>query len=178
MNTKFIAVLLVISSVFVGCKEEKKETAPKQNEVSKSFVFSVNVSSPKDDTFSLYYTVDGSTDFKDAPIWVEVKGSESPQEVVFKLPEDAVPTQFRLDVCKPEKQNELKINGFKMSYLGKEFSVPGKDFFIYFDPDLSKTVYNKETGEVKAVEKDGKKEYPSFYPNTRPLGDEINKLLK
>lgn len=176
MKTKFLLLLLVSSSFFIGCKESKKEEVKEEN-VSKSFVFSVNVISPRDDIFSLYFTEDGTTDFMNEPISMHVKGSEEPQDVVFELPEEAIPTEFRLDVCMPDRQNELTINGFKMIFMGKEFSAPKEQFSVYFNPDLSKTIYDKETGNVKAVVKEGIAEYPSFYPHAKPMSDEINKLL-
>lgn len=176
MKTKILTLIALITIV-VGCNKEKSEAssvvAPLEE---KGFKFSINVLAKKNDTFSLYYTQDNTTNFTSAPIWLEVKGSDSAQDIVFTLPEDVIPTQFRIDMGKSEDQEPIVINGFEMSYLGKTFRANGDQFYIYFDPDLSKTIFDKETRTVTAVVKDGVKQYPSFYPNVKPLGDEISKL--
>ena len=41
----------------------------------------------------------------------------------------------------------------------------------------SKTIFDKTTGTVSAVFKDGVRQSPSFYPNANPLGNEIKKSL-
>ena len=177
MKTKFI-VLLSIVSVLIGCNKDKSEPAqPEAPKEEMGFKFSVNVVAKKDDTFSLFYTEDGTTNFTE-PIWLAVKGSDSAQDVVFTLPEDAVPTQFRLDMGMSKDQEPMIINGFKMSYRGKTFEVPGSDFYIYFDADKSKTIYDREKQTVTAVVKDGQRQYPSFYPNTAPLGEAIKKVMQ
>lgn len=181
MKTRFIALFVVLTTLFVGCKNDKpadamEAVAPKED---KNFKVTLNVTVKKDDTFSIFYTEDGTNDFtKIQPIWLEVKGSESPQDVVFNLPEDIVPSQLRLDFGINKEQQPIVINKFKMSYFGKSFEAPGEDFYIYFDADKSKTVYDKDKKTIDAVVKDGVRQSPSFYPNMKPLGDEITKIVK
>lgn len=181
MKTKFLALFVIVSTLFVGCKDEKSNdaidavTAKEQ----KNFKVTLNVTVKKNDTFSIFYTEDGSIDFtKTTPIWVEVKGSDSPQDVVFNLPEDIIPTQLRLDFGMSKDQEEIVINKFKMDFFGKSFEAAGEQFYVYFDPDLSKTIFDKDKKTINAVVKDGVRQSPSFYPNTKPLGDEITKIVK
>lgn len=178
MKTK-ILMLIALVTIVVGCNKDKSSTPAVVEPKEEGFKFSINVLAKKNDTFSLYYTEDGTSDFNGrTPIWLDVKGSDTPQDVVFTLPADANPTQFRIDMAKSQDQEPIIINGFEMSYLGKSFKAGGDQFYIYFDPDLSKTVFDKETRTVTAVVKNGVKETPSFYPNTKPLGDEIKKLMQ
>jgi hypothetical protein len=181
MKTRIILSVLLVAIFFTGCKDEKsvdnlEVVTPEV--VDESFKVTINATVKKDDTFSLYYTEDGSTDFKLEPLWLAFKGNNAPQDIVFSLPKDVLPTQIRLDFGITKDQEPIVINSFKMSYYKKEFQIPGNQFFIYFDPDLSKTVFDKNTATVTAVVKDGARQSPSFYPNTKPLGDEINKLVK
>jgi hypothetical protein len=182
MKTKFITVFLLLSIVLVGCKNENKNDTTASESVvknDKNFTVTLNVTVKKDDTFSLFYTEDGSTDFTQIqPLWIEVKGSEVPQDVVFALPADASPTQLRLDFGLNKEQQPILINKFNMNFFGKSFESPGKDFYIYFDADRSKTIYDKDQMTIDAVISDGVRQSPSFYPNTKPLGDEIAKLLQ
>jgi hypothetical protein len=181
MRTKSIVVLLFSVLLTLGCKsdktEEGKADAPVDNS-PKGFRVTLNVTVKKDDVFSLFYTEDGTADFKKDPIWIDAKGSETAQNVVFNLPEEVVPTQFRVDFGRNKDQEPIKINSFKMEYYQKSFEIPGDKFYIYFDADLSKTVYDKNAATVSAVVKDGERMFPSFYPNQLPLGQEIQKLTK
>lgn len=182
MKTKFLALLFLLSLIIVGCKDEKtSDTNAEESAVKndRNFTVTLNVTVQKDDNFSLFYTEDGSTDFsKIQPLWIEVKGGSAAQDVVFKLPEEANPTQFRLDFGMNKEQQPIVINTFKMAFLGKSFEALGQDFYIYFDADKSKTIFDKDQKIVNAVVTDGVRQSPSFYPNTKPLGDEISKLLQ
>lgn len=179
MKTKILAIVIVIVSVFTSCKEESTKPEAVADKAANNFKVTVNVTVKEDDNFSLFYTEDGSTDFTTIqPIWVNVKGSSSPQDVVFTLPEDIIPTQIRLDFGINKEQETILINNFSMAYLDKFFQAPGEQFYIYFDPDLSKTIFDKDKKTIDAVVKDGVRQFPSFYPNTKPLGDEITKLLE
>jgi len=183
MKSRLIIATLLVTVFFVSCKnDEKKETAPetKVAEVqSKSFRVSLDLLIKQDDKLHLYYTEDNSINFvEESSVWLEVKGNPTSQKVTFELPKDVYPTQFRLDFGINKDQAPITISSFAINYLQREFKIPGSQFYIFFDPDLTKTVFDKNTATVSAVVKDGVRQSPSFYPNTKPLGDEINKLLK
>jgi hypothetical protein len=181
MKTKSIVVLLFSVLLTLACKSDKKEEnkaeAPVDNS-PKGFRVTLNVTVKKDDTFSLFYAEDDTADFKKAPMWQEVKGSEMPQNVVYNLPEEVVPSQLRLDFGMNKDQAPIKIHSVKMEYYTKSFEIPGNQFYIYFNPDLSKTIFDKVAVTVSPIIKDGKSMMPSFYPHTAPLGEAINKLVK
>ena len=75
-------------------------------------------------------------------------------------------------------QEPIVINSFQMNYSNNEFKIPGNQFWIYFNPDLTKTAFDKNTATVSGLVKDGVRQSPSFYPNTTPLGNEIRKIIK
>ncbi len=176
-----IGMLLLLMTVFAGCKNEKSvdELEVATPEVDETFKVVVSVVAKADDTFSLFYTEDGSTDFSKIPaLWMAFKGSETVQDITYTLPEDVLPTQIRLDFGMSDKQQDIVMKEVKFLYMGREFKIPVNMFFVYFDPDVSKTIYDKQTGVIKAVVKDGVRQSPSFYPNTKPLGEELEKLVK
>ena len=182
MKTKSILLLFFSAVLFLSCKNDKTENNKEEaaaEATATGFKVTLNVVVKKDDDFSLFYSEDGSNDFsKIQPIWMKVRGSDIEQEVVYTLPADVLPTQFRLDLGLNKDQQDIEIKKFKMEYNGKSFEINGNQFYIYFDPDLSKTIFDKATGVVKAVVKDGVRQSPSFYPNVEPLGKQIDLLVK
>ena len=174
----------MVTAFFTGCKNDKSVDSlevvkPAVEAADTSFKVTINVTVKKDDTFSLYYSEDGSTDFtKIKPLWMVVKGNQTQQNVVFSLPKDVIPTQLRLDFGMTKDQEPIIINSFQMNYLKNEFKIPGNQFFVYFDPDITKTIFDKNTATITAVVKDGIRQSPSFYPNSNPLGNEIKKIVR
>jgi hypothetical protein len=181
MKTKLVLALVFLTTLFAGCKNEKSVDdldLVTPTVVDNYFKVTLNVNVKKDDNFSLFFTEDGTIDFKGNPIWVKVKGSDIAQDVVFNLPADRLPSQLRLDFGMAKDQESIKINTFKMQYLEKSFEITGDKFYIYFNPDISKTIFDKTAATVSAIKKDGINTFPSFYPNTAPLKIEIDKLVK
>ena len=178
--TKLALLIFIISA----CKEEKPKEAPKETpkvavteNIDKRYKVMLDFVAKKDDSFALFYTTDGSIDFtKIEPIWVEFKGDEIMQQIVFNIPDNVVPTQLRLDVGVNKEQEEVIIRKFKMVHLDKSFEASGDIFFDYFRPDLTKTIVDKETGVVKPVIKKDVRQSPSFYPIEPILADEIAKI--
>ena len=88
MKTKFITILLLVTTLF-SCKNEsnnEKTNSSVQPELTKNFKVSLNVLVKQDDNFQIYYTEKTSSDFnEEESVWVEVKGSENPQDVVFNI---------------------------------------------------------------------------------------------
>ena len=182
MKTKNILLALIFSALFVSCKNDKNENSQKENQeqtiVDKVFKVTLDVVVKKDDNFQIYYTDKSSSDFNEKEsIWTEIKGSESPQKVVFELPKDYVPTLFRLDFGVNDKQEDIKINSVQIDYFGKKFFSQGEGLANYFRPETS-TKIDFKTGIIKAILKNGKRLEPALYPHEKPLGDEITKLVK
>lgn len=182
MKARIILSILFVTVFFIGCKDEKSvdklEVVNPEVAVDDTFRVTINAVVKKNDSFSLYYSLDGTTDFTIEPLWREFKGSEGAQDIVFELPKDVVPTEIRLDFGLTKDQEPIVLNYFKMNYLNNEFKVAGNQFGMYFNPDPTKTIFDYNTATITAVVKDGVRQSPSFYPHTKPLGDEIKKLLK
>ena len=182
MKTNIFTVVILIATLFTGCKDNKSldslEVVNPEVKVDDTFKVTINALVKKNDSFSLYYSLDGTTDFKIEPLWLEFKGSETAQDIVFELPNEVIPTQIRLDFGLSKDQEPIVINYFKMNYLNNEFKIPGNQFGMYFNPDPTKTIFDYNTATVTAVVKDGIRQSPSFYPHIKPLGDEIKKLMK
>jgi hypothetical protein len=180
MKTKISTLILLVSVLFIGCKDEKSldsldVVAP---EVINAFVVTLDVTVKKDDDLSLYYTTDGSIDFSTiAPIWKGVKGSNDFQTVVFTLPEDIKPTQLRLDFGMNKEQEDIILKSIKMEYIGKSRTIACPEFVSYFRADDNKCTFDPVTGVIKSLVKDSVKQFPSLYPHESTLGPEIQKIL-
>jgi hypothetical protein len=178
MKSNIFAVLLVFT--LFSCKDEKKPAAvetPKEK-ASQTFDVTLNVTVKKDDSFHLFYTEDETINFDEKQsVWVELKGKETSQDVVFRLPEDVIPTHLRLDFGINKEQEDMTVNNFKMEYMGKKFEAKGPDFFTYFYPNLECTNVDKEKGLVMPIKKGDAYTGPMFYPQIG-LTDQINLLVK
>ena len=106
---KLFAILIVFT--IFSCKDEKSidnlEVVKPEAVVDPNFKVTVNVIVKKDDDFCLFYTEDGTADFKGDPIWTGVKGNESVQPIVYTLPKDIYPTQLRLDFGLKKDQEDI-----------------------------------------------------------------------
>ena len=182
MKKRIILSILFATVLFTGCKNDKsidslEVVTPK--EIDNGFEVSVNVILKKDDTFSLFYTEDGTTDFsKTAPIWVAVKGNDAEQKVSYILPKDVFPTQLRLDFGLAKTQEDIILKSVVLSYKGKKREFVGPELGGYFVPDLNKCTFDPMTGTIKAIIIDGVRQFPSLYPQEKTLGPEIEKLAK
>ena len=182
MKFKSIVLFLFMGLTLVNCKNEGNpsgtESQETQAEAPKNvFTVTLDVVVKKDDDFCVLYTEDGTLDFKEG-VWKVVKGSDTQQTIEFQLPEDVVPTQLRLEFGINKEQETMIVNGFSMSYLDKTFRASGENFYLYFTPDISKTIFDEKKRTVDAVIKDGVRQFPSFYPNVGPVSEEISKLVK
>jgi hypothetical protein len=181
MKTKFITILLLITTIF-GCKDEKSVDnleIVKPDVIDNSFKVTLDVIVKENDDFSLFYTEDGSTDFtKIEPIWISVKGSESSQKVIYSLPEDVIPTQLRLDFGINKNQKDIVLNNVSMNYKGKTKTIGCPNLVSFFRADDSKCTFDHVTGKIVAKIVDGKIQYPSLYPHETVLQPEIEKLIK
>lgn len=181
MKTRIILSILLVSGFFTGCKNDKSVDSlevVKPVVVDNTFKVTLNVIVKKDDDFALFFTQDGSTDFKDAPIWQGVKGSENPQQIKYILPQDVYPTQLRLDFGLKNDQEDVTLKSVLLEYKDKKREIIGTELINFFRPDDSKCTFDPTTGVIKALVKEGKKQSPSLYPQESQLGPEILKLAK
>ncbi|MFI0425732.1 MAG: hypothetical protein ACH34V_02140 [Flavobacterium sp.] len=139
MKTKFIILIALFTSVFVGCKDEKSVDELKVKEANvETDGFKINFKAVinEDDEFHLFYTEDGSDAFNGENLLkVQKKSSNEPQDITFVFPEDAAPMNIRLDLGNNEKQGNVKINEMTIEYKGKKFQAEGMNVFKYFFPN-------------------------------------------
>ena len=180
MRTKIFIAAILLAGIFTSCKKEKSVDSldvVKPEVVDNNFQVTLDIIVKKNDDFALFYTEDGTADFKEAPIWIGVKGNEALQKVVFNLPKNTIPTHLRIDFGINKDQEPMTIINYKMTYAGKTFETPGASFFRYFRPNEECTQIDKEKGLIIPVKKGEKYFGPSFYPE-QLLCDEIVKLVK
>ena len=175
---KILVIILVVIGL-VSCKDEKKD--PNQGDATKlpeTFNVAFNLTVQKDDTFHLLYTEDGTLNFSDdKSVAVLVKGSTNPQDIIFKLPVDVLPTKIRLDFGKNKEQGDIVVNSMKAKYFSKVFEAKSnvvKQYFYFNDFQMS---YDEKTSSVKPiVGKDGS--YAPLMWSNELLTDEFVKLVK
>jgi len=179
MKAKNILPILLVTVFFIGCKNDKSadnSAVEKPEVVDNSFKVTVNVIVKKDDDFALFYTEDGSTDFKEEPIWQGVKGNENEQQIKYSLPQDVFPTELRLDFGLKKDQEDIVLKSLVLEYQGKTKLIAGPELGKYFRADENKCSFDPNTGIIKAVVKNGEKQSPSLYPHETVLKPEIQKL--
>ncbi|WP_309614257.1 hypothetical protein [Flavobacterium sp.] len=182
MKSKFSLLLICgFFTILFSCKNETpiddlEVVSPKVATVNLSnFKVTLNVVVKKDDDFALFYTIDGSTDFKIAPIWHAVKGSSDAQEIKYELPQTVLPTELRLDFGLKQEQEDIVLKSVVLEYKDKKREISGAELANFFRADENKCSFDGTT--IKAVVKGGVKESPSLYPQESNLGPELKKLV-
>jgi hypothetical protein len=178
-------LLLVVFSLIIlsSCKnEEKKDEAAATTELKETYDIKINLISTKDDTFTLYYTEDGTLNFgDDRSVKSVVKGSDKPQDVLFKLPADVLPSQIRFDFGDNKDQGPIVINNLAASYKGKVFNADFrgnpdgvKRYFYLLDEQVS---YDPATSTITPLKPAGKAYDPLMWSN-QLLSEELVKVYK
>jgi len=180
MNNLFKILFVSLTISVISCQQNKEQEI-KNNSLAHLPAIEVTLEAviPEDDNFSLYYTTDGSINFDQSePIWLQVKGMQTVQKVTYKLPENVVNTQLRLDFGMNPKQKEIVLRKITIANGQKYFAVDGEEIFRYFRPDYSKCKVERKTGRIIPIEKDGVRQSPSLYPNEKLLAKELEKLTR
>lgn len=176
MKSKLIIASLLLSVAFYSCKDDKKSEAVKAEEKPKTFDIALNMTVKQNDRFQLFYTDEATPGFEEKKsVWVDVKGSEKPQDIIFNLPEDEIPTNLRLDLGVNNKQPEMKFNSFSLSYFDKNFTLKDSSILQFFVP--GQIEFNKETSTIKTNQGSAVAYDPMLYPQDN-LKAEIQKLVK
>lgn len=181
MKKQLFFACIILSIVFSSCKKEenKKEESPAETEAIKnSFKVTLTATVTVDDNFQLYYS---QNDYEapyqeDNSVWVAVKASDKPQDIVFVLPEDVLPNYIRIDFGTNEKQKEIIIQNFKMNYFSKSFEAKGSLFFNYFIPNDCITILEKNKSVVQNIKSTDGRYDPLFY-SEKALYDQIQLLI-
>lgn len=181
MENTIKSLLVLVLITFTSCKNKENGVDPKLEEKPKNEFFSVelDVVNTLEDNYALYYTEDNSINFvSDKALWSGVKGQPQSQKVVFKLSEEIVPTDIRLDFGIVKSQKEVILENVKMDYYGKSFQFKGSDFLNYYRlNDSIKTEIDQVKGTIKFLQNPKRYNPIFFYPNERLL-EEIKKIYK
>jgi hypothetical protein len=183
MKAKNLAVVFLMALAVISCKDGKKTddaiNVAETPIVENGFKVAFDLIAKKDDNFHLYYTEDNTINFtEEKSLWLPFKGSDAEQEVKFVLPEDIIPTNFRVDFGYGvnKEQSDIVLKKFKMKYYDKTFEVKDSLIFYYFYPNKDNTILDNTHATLKRIKPD-QATAPSIYPNT-PLSEEILKMVK
>jgi hypothetical protein len=181
MKARFLISVLFLSVVLTSCKDDKKKTEDnvQKDAPAQTFNVSFDLIAKADDNFHLYYTEDNTINFtEEKSIWVPIKGNANEQKITFKLPENVLPTDLRVDfgIGVNKQQAEIVLKKFNLEYFGKTFEAKDSLIFNYFYPNKDNTIVDKATSSIKRLSPD-QPAGPSLYPHIS-LVDEINKLIK
>ncbi len=175
---KYLAIALLFIGL-VSCKDEKK--VPNQGDTTKlpeTFDVTFNITVQKDDTFHLLYTEDSTLNFSDdKSIAVLVKGSSNPQDILFKMPVNVLPTNIRLDFGQNKEQGDILVNSMKAKYFTKVYEIKEnvvKSSFYFNDFQLT---YDDKTKAVRGVISKEGTYFPTMWSNEL-VRDEFKKLVR
>lgn len=180
MKVKSIVLGLMLSVFLVSCKNDPKVEEGKTNDevVNNSFKVTLNLTIKKNDTIHLYYTEDNTINFtEESSIWTSVLGNDQPQDVVFELPQDVFPTQFRIDLGVNKENEKIGLKGVKFNYLDKSFGINEASIYNYFRVNTDNSVLDPATKELSRKDPTIAAG-PCLYPLEIPLKTEIDKLAK
>ncbi|KGO89071.1 hypothetical protein [Flavobacterium suncheonense] len=166
MKNKFLIVLFAAVATLTSCKNEKEVSKEENKDVKKYFNVEIEASAAKSDNFAMYFSEDGTTNFKDInAVWAGIKGGPEFQKVTFNLSEEKMPTHIRLDFGLNNDQDSVVIKNVKVDYFGKDFQFKGSEFFKYFIEDKQfNTKIDAAKGTVTILKKDGVYKTPYYYP--------------
>jgi len=182
---KIVAVLAIaFFGTMISCKneannanEENKAEAVSKVEKDTLFTITLNATVLKDDSFQVYYKSQNEEKYvEEKSLFTEFKGSDKPQDIVFRLPDGIIPDNIRLDFGTNKDQKPIKINSFKMSYFGKDFSVNGNDFFKYLLVEKVTADFDPQTAMITPKDINGVHDPQST--SEKGLYDQIQKIIK
>ena len=167
-------------TVMFSCKNEKDIDSleiVRPQIVDDIFKVKLNVVVKKEDNFSLYFTTDGTTNFKADPLWLNIKGSSEVQEIMFSLGKGITPSQLRLDFGMNKDQEDIVFKSIVFEYNNKKRIIEGQELGNFFRADNNKCTFDSKTGVIKANIVNGVKQFPSLYPHESNLLPELKKIL-
>ena len=178
MKTTKIVLSTLLILFIASCKNDAKDTVKEDQKLPETFNVSFKLTVKKDDTFQLYYTQDGTLNFGDAlSVKSVIKGSEEPQEILFKLPVDVLPTNIRLDFGENKEQENIVVNSMKLKYFDKVFEVKENLVKKYFYLVEAQETYDEATSTISLVKPQGQQYDPMMWSN-EALTIELEKLIK
>ena len=182
---KIVLLSLIFVTSFISCKnneasESDAVLANDTEEIKQDTLFTITLNATvlKDDSFQVYYKNDEMSNYEEVnSLFTEFKGSDKPQDIVFRLPDGVIPDYIRMDFGVNKDQTEVKINSFKMSYYGKEFKTNDpSEFFKLILVEPKTASVDVENGIIKPLNI-GEVHDPLGTSEKR-LYDEIQKIVK
>lgn len=165
MKKRFSLLLLISIVTFFSCNEKKEDKKVASKQVNEFFSVDVDVLASKSDDFTLYYSEDNSSTFKDInAIWKGINGGKF-EIIEYVLSDDILPTHIRLDFGLKQNQDSVVVKNIKVNYYGNSFELKGSDFFDFFIKDeqfLTKT--DQKNGTMTILAKEGVYKTPYYYP--------------
>lgn len=139
--------ILILAICLISCKNDNnKETKKDEQEIVDTkeavvadeniFKIHLNLTVEKDDIFEVYYTSDSVEEKFSAKKKVRKKitGNSQVQEVVFELPVDVLPYNFRIDLGQNKELSSLMIHHIKLELNGEFIDIDQsliKSFFAF-----------------------------------------------
>ena len=134
--------IFLITICLINCKNISKEANANKIEETKTevidkeiFKIHVDFTAQKDDIFEVYYTSESVEENFSAnkKIRKKIGGSPQSQIVVFELPKDVFPFNFRIDLGQNKEQDFLILHNIKIELNGELISIDQsliKSFFV------------------------------------------------
>lgn len=177
-------VLVAFLGLFTSCKnngsstsEENIQAADIQQIPDTLFTITLNATVLKDDSFQVYYKQNNQNVYQEEnSLFTEFSGSETPQDIVFRLPEGVIPDNIRLDFGTNKEQSPIKINRFTISYFGKKFEAFESDFFNYLLVETKTATFDKNNSTINPLLIDGV--YDPQSTSEQALYEQIQRIVK
>lgn len=159
------SIYLFLLIIIGGCKGETPIddlplVTPKLPENEVEVVVAMTVK--EDDIFELFYTEDGTNNFGPKSKRVTVPGNDQKQLITFVLPDDAKPTNLRLDVGQNPDQEDMIIESLIVKFHDNSLKISAEQFFKYFNPNGDIEVNPAKEIIIPDPRKGGYD--PAFYP--------------
>lgn len=130
---RILIAILVIS--FVSCKEKEQIKEVEKIE-EKPFTVEIQMKVNEDDVICLYYKDNTITFFnEDMAIYKNLVKGDSLQNIVFELPKDFVPNDFRFDLSHQNKNNTIFVEKINFTFKDKDFQIKNEDIDKYLKPN-------------------------------------------
>jgi hypothetical protein len=175
---KKILFISALSFLVISCGDRTEKDSEKiTEEKSTTFDVTVEIKIKKDDDLILYYK-DGSNEWivEEKAVWNSVKGSNDFQKVMFKLPEDVVPNDFRFDIGRNEfkDQDPVEIRSFTISYYDNSFVVTQDMFNTFFKPNQY-IKYDESAKQFSLNKVEGN--YDPYFETAPEMYPQISKIV-
>ena len=171
-----ILLLFIIVSQFISCnnsKNNEKEVIQKKKNV---FTVEINIVNKEKDVICLYYKDNTISFFNDEmAIYKNIEKSDIPQNVIFELPEDFLPNDFRFDFSHENLNQSMTVNKIKFSLAGENFEILNTDLEKYLTPNEGVVV--DSVSRNYTFKKDNNGNYDPFLTTTGQFYPLLEKLV-